>query len=78
MSYSTQYQRLRRTDVTISPKSLSLYVSPLLNSPLRMGGFAYGFVFRILYRGSSLKFTSSFSSNTRYNIYLLAGVRPMQ
>ena len=31
-----------------------------------MGGLAYGFVPRILYRGSSLKFTAFFSSNSRY------------
>ena len=31
-----------------------------------MGGLAYGFVLRILYRGSSLKFTAFFSSNSRY------------
>ena len=30
-----------------------------------MGELAYGFVQRILYRGSSLKFTSFFSSNSR-------------
>ena len=30
-NYSAQYQRFRRTDVTISSKSLSIYVSPLLN-----------------------------------------------
>ena len=43
-----------------------IYVSPLLNPPLRMGGLAYGLVKRILYRGSSLKFTAFFSSNSRY------------
>ena len=53
-NYSTQYQRFRRTDVTISSKSLIyLRVTP-------------GFVPRILYRGSSLKFTTFFSSNSRY------------
>ena len=75
-NYSTLYKRFRRTDVTISSKSPSFYVSPLLNSPLSRGeltyGFVpripYGFVPRILYSGSSLKFTSFFSSNSRYLI----------
>ena len=67
-NYFTLYQRFRRTDITISSKSLSFYVSPLLNPPLRMGGLAYGLVKRILYRGSSLKFTAFFSSNSRYLI----------
>ena len=69
-NYSTLYKRFRRTDVTISSKSPSFYVSPLLNPPLRMGGLAYGYGFvpRILYSGSSLKFTSFFSSNSRYLI----------
>ena len=31
-----------------------------------MGGLAYGLVKRILYRGSSLKFTAFFSSDSRY------------
>ena len=57
---------IRRTDVTISSKSLPIFVAPHLNPPLRMGGLAYGFVLRILYRGSSLKFTAFFSSNSRY------------
>ena len=47
-NYFTQYQRFRRTDVTISSKSPSFYVSPLLNSPLSRGELAYGFVQRIL------------------------------
>ena len=43
-------------------------MSPLLNSPLLIGGeLAYGFVQRIIYRGSSLKFTTFFSSNSRYS-----------
>ena len=50
MNYYTQYQRLHRTYVTISSKSLSIYMSPLLNSPLRMGELTYGFVSRILYK----------------------------
>ena len=33
-----------------------------------MGGLAYGFVLRILYRGSSMKFISFISSNSRYLI----------
>ncbi len=43
-----------------------IYVSPLLNSPLRMGELTAGFVPRILYRGSSLKLTSFISSNSHY------------
>ena len=35
-----------------------------------MGGLAYGLVKRILYRGSSLKFTAFFSSNSRLFIAL--------
>ena len=42
MNYSTQYQKFHRTDITISAKSLSIFVSPHLNPPLRMGGLAYG------------------------------------
>ena len=64
-NYSTLYKRFRRTDVMISSKSPSFYVSPLLNSPLSRGELTYGFVPRILYSGSSLKFTSFFSSNSR-------------
>ena len=41
-------------------------MSPLLNSPLSRGELTAGFVPRILYRGSSLKFTTFFSSNSRY------------
>ena len=31
MNYSAQYQRFHRTDITISAKSLSIFVSPHLN-----------------------------------------------
>ena len=62
-NYSVQYLRFRRTDVTISSKSLFIYVSPLLNSPLRRGELTPDFV---LYRGYSLKFIPFISSNSRY------------
>ena len=62
-NYYVQYQRFRRTDVTISSKSISFFVSPLLNSPLRRGELTSDFV---LHRGNSLKFIPFISSNSRY------------
>ena len=62
-NYFTLYQRSRRTDVTISSKSLIIFVSPLINSPLRRGELTPDFV---LYRGYSLKFIPFISSNPHY------------
>ena len=70
-NYSVQYQRFRRTDVTISSKSLSFFVSPLLNSPLRRGELTPDFV---LYRGNSMKFIPFISSNSRSLGNFIAGM----
>ena len=39
-NYTVQYQRFRRTDVTISPKSLIIYVSPLLKKGINLDRFS--------------------------------------
>ena len=67
-NYYVQYQRFRRTDVTISSKSISFFVSPLLNSPLRRGELTSDFV---LHRGNSMKFIPFISSNSRYLLHFL-------